>query len=390
MTSQTVKLSALCLFLMLSVSLGWAQQSGVFYDDQAKAGETSICAYASVALYDMPGRGSRQVATALYTEQFVHAGREAFVRAETRNYILVRTADGKECWVAENFIIRNGGVVVLLQDSRLYEKPNTPAAAGDNYFRAGDVLILSDFSENWVFLTGIKKEKTGWIEGYDKLSVESGDIEVASIYARAMGQADPNLRRTELNKLRNSRSSMSRDMIALIDRSINDTYPAGSTGSTTRPRPTASSGSGTSTARPSAQTPYYSSGEDQFSQPGAKLPASPTYSNSESVNSFNEREVVDMETGQSYLRVTETGTIQAVTAKKPASIYYAYHKTLPIGSKVLLEVPGGKGFVQLEIVARLRSDNPNMIGLGAEVIKSVYGETSAKSVPYASITYPKP
>lgn len=105
---------------------------------------------------------------------------------------------------------------------------------------------------------------------------------------------------------------------------------------------------------------------------------------------YQEREVVDMASGQAYIRVRETGTIQPVKAKKPASEYYAYHKSLPIGSKVLMAVPGTQMFIELEIIARLRSDNPHMIGLGGETIKAVFGEIAAKDVGSVSIEYPKP
>ena len=93
-----------------------------------------------------------------------------------------------------------------------------------------------------------------------------------------------------------------------------------------------------------------------------------------------------MDTNKSYNRVTETGTIMEVDGpRRPKNKYWCYHKTRPIGSEVLLHVPGG-GIVKLEVVARLRPNNKNAIGLGKQVLEEVYGSRFAKT---ASFSYPQ-
>ena len=60
-----------------------------------------------------------------------------------------------------------------------------------------------------------------------------------------------------------------------------------------------------------------------------------------------------------------------------------------VGESILLEVPGTGSFVQLEVIAKLRGDNPNVVGLGGEVIKKVFGQTTAKAIGRATIIYPE-
>ena len=43
--------------------------------------------------------------------------------------------------------------------------------------------------------------------------------------------------------------------------------------------------------------------------------------------------------------------------------FYGYHKTLPIGSKVRLDIPDNAGFIEVKIIGRLKKNVDAMIGL---------------------------
>ena len=366
-------------------------QYSVIYED-TDPDETSICAWAKVDLAKSPGQHAQRIGSVYYTEEVQHLGREAFVRGENQNYVWIKAGDGSEGWINDEYLVKGGGTVVVLSDAPVYEKLKTPHSVTPHFFRAGEIAILTEFSDGWVKLTGQEKSKMGWIEGYSNLSVEDYDIEAAALLAEAFSLDDAENRRNEIRKIRNGRSYVSDEMKRVLDQAFNRTY------------------GNTSEDVFDPNDPYYvddvpfytnDSGEDEFAKDS--YPIDDLSSGGGSFNDdlgigsagssnrfgFFEREVVDMESGQSYIRVTERGSIQPVKAKRPKSIYYAYHKSLPIGSTVLLEVPGTGKYIQLEIVARLKSNNKHMIGLGSEVIKAVYGETQAKNVPSASISYPK-
>ncbi|MEM7372668.1 MAG: SH3 domain-containing protein [Bacteroidota bacterium] len=366
------------------------EDSGVYYE-YTGAGQTSVCAYKSIILHEAPGRNSRKMGTIVFTEEMEHLGQEALLKEERRNYILVKTRDGKEGWVDEMFIVKDGGVVVLLEDSRVFERPATYSSSTSDYFRAGEIAILTDFQDNWVRVVSYRKEVNGWIEGYDKLSAEDYDIEIAAMLAKALEIPDPSVRRQELAKIGSMRGFTSSEMAGIVNRTLNIIDEANH-----RPLPTDSEiyvdqpnqGAGPIEGEDAfaITSPYRNDRFDGLNPDNQRI--NPVYV-PDNKPRVQEREVVDMTTGRTYLQVTETGTIQPVKAKKPKSIYYCYHKTLPVGSKVLLEIPGQQGYVPLEVVAKLRADNPHVVGLGSEVIKAVFGVVKAKEVASVSISYPK-
>jgi hypothetical protein len=358
-------------------------------------GESYVCAWSSISLLENPGRYNRSVGTVVFTEEVKSLGEKRFVQEENTVFVRVETRDGKTGWVNEQLLVKHGGPVVLLNQAPVYAKPQVNAAATGQQFAAGEIAILTDFRKDWVYLVGKKKEKSGWVQGYDNLSVEQGDLEIAAMMAKAMETQDAAARRTALERIGSMRGFLNSSMAQVVKDAIEETYayaPQLSPGeeylrypsTPAAPQQPAGSLSDLQTpARPQPARP----------QPAAAVPAAPAAAARMQPAPYyrvSEQEVVDMATGKSFIRITETGTIQPVKAKNAKNIYYAYHKSLPIGSKVLLETPGKQGYIQLEVIARLRPDNPAMIGLGPEVIQKVFGEVSAKAVPSATILYPKP
>ena len=382
---------SLFLFTLLLLNLGLVLgQSGVVYEDVPE-GEHSVGAYDAINLLEMPGKSSRPIGQILFGEQVTHLGREAFVRGESPTYLLVRTQDGSTGWVNGSLLVQDGGVVVLLDRVPLYDKIGTPSSAKNAYLRAGELALLSDFREGWVYVTAKNKEAAGWVEGYDRLSAETADIEVASLIDRALALPDAESRRGELRKIQQSRSSLSQEMLYVLQETMEGTYgtptynPSRPNPASPRPQP-----------RPGADIAW-SGGEYFFiDDPDAWAP-NPGTSTLPPVAPARDgyrrqvREVFNPETGEAYNLIIEEGTIQPVDKpKKAKDMYFAYHKSLPVGTSVLLEVPGTQQkYVQVTIVAKLRDNNPNMIGLGGDLIRQVLGEETAKSAGMVKILYPE-
>ncbi|MDX1906400.1 MAG: SH3 domain-containing protein [Bacteroidia bacterium] len=384
-TGYTLVMSLLAASLYAQPGSPSGSQTGVYYET-TQAGETSICAFQSVILYAAPGQNSSRAGTVLYSELLEHLGQEAFVRNENSNYLYVRNREGRNGWINESYIIRNGGAVVLLRDSRIYGKPATATSATTQLFKAGEILILSDFQNNWSYVTGVQKEKSGWIEGYENLSVEASDLEIAATYNRAMAITDLNMRRTELQRIGNMRGFMGSEMARIVKASLEQTYAQ-------RPQPTPAEAY-LNNIQPGGEDlnashiSQLSSAANSRIQPtaAAATPAQPAVI----TPTTSLEEVFNPSTGVYYYRVTETGAVQPVKAQKPKNIYYAYHKSLPIGTKVLLEIPGKRGYVELEVIARLKDNNPSVVGLGPEVMRDVFGVTQASEIVTATILYPQP
>ncbi len=340
-------------------------------------------------MYKKPGRDAEQVGLALFTEELQHLGTEGYIREENHNYIYVKTSRGVKGWVQANYVVRDGGVVVITKQAPVYETPNTRGSITGKQFYAGEIVMLDDFQDGWVHLTGERKATSGWVQGYDNLSLESGDIEAAALLKEALKIETAEGKRNALLTITQGRGqNITPEMNVVIEDAIRKTEP-----------------NYVPPSRPVRDDyVFYENGEDGIAGSGGSLndfseipsrgqeefvaPVSVNLTPEMKYNVYVEK-VVDRESGQYYNRVIESGGIQPVKAKKPASIYYAYHKTLPIGSTLLLEVPGTGSYVQLEVIARLRADNPNVVGLGGELIQKVYGEITAKDVFSATILYPQ-
>jgi len=350
---STLALSLLCLLIVSPVS------GQVYYEKKpGDVGKVSICAWPQVKLFAEPGQSSEMLTYALFGEEVSHLGEEALVRRERNNYVLVETRDGAKGWIDDQYIIRNAGLVVMLENARVFNKPSTYATSSGLRFYAGELVILSDWEENWVYLTGEQGRIFGWVEGYDRLSVEATDIEVAGMLRRALMIEDPNDQlialRSIINRSEYSGSPVYRiveDVIAQLTTPEAVPLPDGD--------------------------PF---GMPENGEPSASPSDDPNY----------QEVVMYDENNQPFVRVKEMGTVQGVDAKNPPSMYYAYHKSVPIGDKILLQIPGDQGYVELEVVARLRDSNPHVVGLGAEVIKKVLGADRAKEVDQVTILYVKP
>ena len=64
--------------------------------------------------------------------------------------------------------------------------------------------------------------------------------------------------------------------------------------------------------------------------------------------------------------------------------FYAYHKTLPLGTKVNLLLPENAGFIELEIVGRLNANSTAELGLSPDCVQLVKGASANDLV---TITY---
>ncbi len=322
--------------------------------------DSLICAWPKAGVRDTPGDRGQYIQSIYFGEQ-VRLYSNDIRRADGKNFIHVETTSGRVGWVDQYYFISGGGLVTLLEGKTIYEAPSPVTATTESY-RPGELLILSDYQDgNWVELIGERKRLSGWVKGIDEVSFNAVDIEFAKLYQDALSKTSVTQRLRELEKIRRmpdlARSGLE-PIITLAaleysspDREVIITDPV------------------------TDEVIYYDDGSGEFRGPTDELQPEVVV-----------EKVIDMETGRYYNRVTETGLIAEVDGpKKPKSIYWAYHKTRPKGSKVLLHVPEG-GYLQLEIVDRLRKDNPASIGLGKQVLEAIYGTRHAK---WSTFSYPQ-
>ncbi|MEM6632554.1 MAG: SH3 domain-containing protein, partial [Bacteroidota bacterium] len=325
--------------------------------------DSMVCAWPMVPLRAHPGQSGQYIQTIYFGEQ-VGRVRRSVQRNEGRNYVEVITLSGNSGWVHEDQFVSEGGIVTLLEDKAVFSGPSNVTATAKT-FRAGELFILSDFQNgDWVELLGPKQVKSGWVKGIDQISYEGVDIKFAKLFQDALNKRTHTLRFRALEEIRR-----------LPDYSYSNLEPVitlaameiGGTGSEV-----------------DGGEVYYDDGI--MVNDGIPSRAGGVIEPSSTSPQIVVEKVVDMQTGTYYNRVTETGQIAEVDGpKRPKNTFWAYHKTAPVGSQVLLHLPEG-GYVALEVVARLKQTNPASIGLGKKLLESVFGTRHAK---WATFSYPQ-
>ncbi|MCI4666706.1 MAG: hypothetical protein MRZ79_00995 [Bacteroidia bacterium] len=374
--------------LLSSLTLNLNAQT-VYIDYTDDEGLTAVCAWESARMFKQPGDPDL-VGTVLFGEEVTHLGQEALVKEEKRNYLLVKTKEGKIGWVNEVFLVKDAGLVVVLEKSRLYENQASFSSAKDDFILAGELAILNNYQDDWVFLIGKEKQKSGWIKGKNILSVDSEDISVASMLDKARSRKNSDDQLAALSRIGQTRGFGESRLAPIVREEIRRIQ----LGEKERENFFREEDEFRENGEDDLAVDIWNSGDsrgrnrnelnrlDRLSDPNNIVKESQNYK-------LERQEVVDFNTNRTLIRYRETGTIAPVRAKNPPSIYYAYHKELPKGSKVLLEVPGTDKYVELTIIAPLKKTNPNMIGMGSGLLKAVYGESQAKNVPSATILYYK-
>lgn len=80
----------------------------------------------------------------------------------------------------------------------------------------------------------------------------------------------------------------------------------------------------------------------------------------------------------------ESGTYIIVKDEKIADKYYAYHKTLPKGTVVKLQIPNNSGYIEVKILGKLRADRQEILGLSPDCVRIIGG---VKNAPNVKINY---
>lgn len=381
----------LCIHLLCIHGTAWAQETDappfITYEIDMENNRTNrsydnsgmylVCWWDNAEIRAAPGEEHPTIGALEFGEEFKLDGVKAYVIEENRFY-LKGTRGGISGWVKED-LLKDGGTVVILKRTNYFDTKRSLAEVKDgHFFEAGEMAIMVNFDEagEWMRLVGRNRTpdgetKLGWIRDIDRVSFDPDALEIADRIYEIRQTEDLRLQRQALENLRDLRGFEASRMEFAVEAAILKTYYQASAD-----RP----GSGTRASKAATSKPRASNSTRKAAPEKTPPPEV------EEDKSLVVEKVVDMDTGKYYNRITETGSIMEVDGpKRPKNIYWCYHKTRPIGTKVLLHVPGG-GRVALEVVARLRQDNPNAIGLGKAVLERFYGTRFAKE---ATFSYPQ-
>lgn len=331
------------------------------------------CVWNNVPVKDAPGKTGANTSVIQFGEAVEFMGDKAYLPEEKRTYIRIRTADGKTGWVHEYLTIPGGSPAVVLGEGVIYKRPATPSTITATRFEAGELVVLEATAGEWISLIGLERKKAGWIQGLDLISTDVRDIELCALMNQARSEKDP-LRRTERMQAiaglaQDARSPLAASFAAQADEARRLPPAPVYADAPARPAP--------AQLAPVQQEPAARSVSRSAVLPAVAPPAQPA---------LRTQRMIDESTGTEIAYIFETGGAYEVKGPdQPRSVYYAYHKSLPIGSTVRIQVPGNSGFVDLQVVNRLRSDNPNVVGLSRECMEALFGSRSPGQV---TIFYP--
>ncbi len=78
----------------------------------------------------------------------------------------------------------------------------------------------------------------------------------------------------------------------------------------------------------------------------------------------------------------ESGTYIGVSAPHESAKYYAYHKSLPIGSFVKLMIPNNSGYIDVKITNRIRADRAEILGLSPDCVRIIGKNAKQVTIRY--------
>ncbi|MEL7532578.1 MAG: SH3 domain-containing protein [Bacteroidota bacterium] len=323
------------------------------------------CAWESVSMKNAPGKVAKTIGVIRFGEVVRWNGESQYVADESRTYLKVQAVDGAVGWVHEYLFVKGIGLGVILQGGLIYKRPQTVTTVTTDQFLPGELVIVEGFTNNWVGISGKRKAKKGWIEGQNKVSMEDRDVLLASLMMSVEAEKDPQKRQKQMELVYQQANQVGSPMAEVVrsrsgNNNSNNNPPLVSSAAKQNTRDL-------STSSPSQERPM------------------PTVEENNPNRYF--RSVKDPQTGLVRRETVEMGGIYLVNGpSKTSSIYFAYHKSLPIGSTIRIQIPNTQGFVELKVVSRLRNDNPAMVGLHPECVQAIFGDYVPKEI---SIIYPQ-
>ncbi len=357
-------ISTICLILCPEAS---AQDRGEGF------GEVAVCVYPVAGMRLQAGKNAQYLEPIKYGQEVTLLGDTAYVPSEARVYMRVKSKSGKVGWVHRHLFELHANQVVVTRTSQIYGSPGAVTTITTAKFEAGELAAMADFQEDWILLVGAKKEKKGWIKrsgGVEPISVSNTDIAIAALMEAALENPDITGQITSLEAIQQqpgfSNSPMKTVVVSKIESLVMEANQQVAAESSSQQVNEPLPANQSSNSRNMASTSVMAASSQRL--------ASTSVSTSTNPNRLEET-VYDSNTGQNYVKITEKGTVYVVKGPENArSIYFAYHKDLPKGAKILVNIPDNSGFVELEVINKLGANRPQIIALSQECLEAIYGE----------------
>lgn len=400
MKQATIILSLTCILLSLTIpTLTRAQNDNTL----STSATTAVCIWPVAGLRDSPGKNAGYIEGIKYGQRVQVLGQMQYMPDEDRVYMQVMSAAGKTGWVHKYVFEDGADMVVIKQPASIFERPSELGSLTTEKFEPGELVAMRSFQDGWIELVSMKREQKGWVQwdGTSEIvSIEEKDINLALQMINAEQQDSDSKEVASLKALRDEPGYASSSVRPAVERRISNIQNDINIANAERRAKATKTTRSSATAPPAQNSSGNTTELQRLVDLNGPIPGNETEATTSStipnlrakdINSnpnYDEELVQDATSGKEYIKVTERGSVYEVkTVENASTVYYAYHKTLPKGMRILLSVPDNPGFVELEITNRLAENREQIIALPREVIDAVWGVGAKSAAIDATIVY---
>lgn len=167
-----------------------------------------VCLWSKVSVREEPKAKGKWKASIYLGEKATYKGiseKDTTVK-NGKSYAKIELADGTSGWVDERFFAIGARPAVIINPTKLYERPDILTASKKNYDRM-QFVVITDEKEGW---KQVKAKKvgdswfsTGWVKA-NNISEKEIDVSVAVLENRAASISDPEKKLEALNEIVNN------------------------------------------------------------------------------------------------------------------------------------------------------------------------------------------
>lgn len=200
------------------------QANASFTSNHHPSFNKAVCLWSKVGLRDKPGVGkdAKYLTTIYFGETVDWTGSFHEVDNENRVYAKVKLSDGSTGWVNKSLFAPGAELAVITQQTEAYYRPDIMTFSGKALER-GDIIALLPLEEQhkeWIPFVGAEKKRKGWVQVNAGLSKDQIDLNVVSLYKKAMDITNYRSREKQLKMILDNSLYVTSTFIDLINEEL--------------------------------------------------------------------------------------------------------------------------------------------------------------------------
>lgn len=206
------------------------ENSGADTEKANLAGE-AVCILDKLSVRETPGKKGKWVTSLSLGEQITFLGEKMEDPASKKEYSKIKLIDGKEGWTRSSFIVVNGKVGAMLENTTVYKRPDLLTKT-DKQYSPMDIIAVMTTQGDWMQVKGKRRigeyVEEAWIKS-SNISNSPVDVATAKYAAMALSKETMTDKIKALQELVNNSDLSESKFISLIGEKIKDLQEKNST-----------------------------------------------------------------------------------------------------------------------------------------------------------------